>query len=133
MALSGSANMLSLAWSAMIAGQDRGERKTQHLQRTLSVSGFFLFLPSIIPAPSWSIKGRIGCPTKGMDRFHTQHIAKRQPSSWHPFDLSIRDLGHVPLSTVCTPYYKPFSANNMSSSKLDVWTFCPNQYKPCVF
>ena len=52
----------------------------------------------------------------------------------HPFNLSIRDLGPVPLSTVCTPYYEPFSANNTNNScKLDVGTFCPNQYKPFVF
>jgi len=70
---------------------------------------FFLFLPSVTPAPPWSIKGRAGHPTKGTDRFDTQHTTKQQLSSWRPFDLSIRDLGLVPLSTVCTPYYEPFS------------------------
>ena len=94
---------------------------------------FFLFLSSIIPAPPWSIKGGAGHPTKGVDQFHTQHTAKQQLSSWHPFDLSIRDLGPVSLSTVCTPYYEPFfGTNNTSSSTLDVGTFCPNQYKPYV-
>ena len=43
-------------------------------------------------------------------------------------------MGPFPLSPVCNPYYKLFSANNKSNSdKLDVGTFCPNQYKPCVF
>ena len=63
-----------------------------------------------------------------------EHTTEQRTSSRHPFTLSMRDLGHVPLSTVCTPYYEPFSANNMSnSSKLDIGTFFPNQYKPCVF
>ena len=88
-------------------------------------------------SPPWSIKGRVGHPTKGRDQFDTSHTtlptAEQQPSSRYSFNLSIRDLGPVPLSTVCTPYYEPFSANNTSSSKLDVGTFCPNQYKPCVF
>ena len=41
------------------------------------------------------------------------------PETWDP----------LPLSFVCNPYCKP-SAGNTSSSKLDVVTFCPNQYKP---
>jgi len=101
--------MLSLAWSAMLAGQAQGKRKTRLPRRTFSTFGFFLFLPSVTPAPPWSIKGRAGHPTKGTDRFDTQHTTKQQLSSWRPFDLSIRDLGLVPLSTVCTPYYEPFS------------------------
>ena len=108
MAMSGSANVLSLAWSAMPAGQAQGKRKTRRLRRTISTFGFFLFLPSITPAPPWSIKGRAGHPTMGTDQFHAKHTAKQQPSSWHPFDPFIRDLGPVPLSTVCTPYYEPF-------------------------
>ena len=36
---------------------------------------------------------------------------------------------HFPLSHVCNSYCKP-SAGNTSSSKLDVGTFRPNQYKP---
>ena len=80
------------------------------------------FLSYVISAPPWSIKGGAGHPTKGTDRFHTQHTVKQQPSSWHPFD-HFRDLGPVPLSTVCTPYYESFfGTNNTSSSKLDVGT-----------
>ena len=99
---------------------------------------FFFFLPSVIPASPSSIKGKAGHPTTENDRFNTpritSHTAEQQPSSQCPFDLSIRDLGHVPLSPVCNPYYKLFSDNNTSSShELDVGTFCPNQYKPCVF
>ena len=98
---------------------------------------FFFFLPSVILASPWSIKGKAGHPTKGMNRFNTprisSHIAEQQPSSQRPFNHSIRDLGPVPLSPICTPYYEPFSANNTSSNhELDVGTFCPNQYKPCV-
>ena len=64
----------------------------------------------------------------------TSYIAEQRPSSQQSFDLSIRDLGSFPLSPVCNPYYELFSANNTSSShELDVGTFRPNQYKPCVF
>ena len=80
----------------------------------------FHLSPICNPCSPWSIKGVAGHPTKGTDRFHTQHTTKQQLSSWRPFDLSIRDLGHVPLSTACTPYYEPFSStNNMSNNKLD--------------
>ena len=41
------------------------------------------------------------------------------PETWDP----------LPLSPVCNPYCKP-SADNTSSSELDVGTFRPNQYKP---
>ena len=41
MALSGSASVLSLAWSAMSAGLAQGKRKTQHIRRTFSTFGFF--------------------------------------------------------------------------------------------
>ena len=99
---------------------------------------FLFFLPSVIPASSWSIKEKAGYPTKGTDRFKapriTLHTAEQQPSSQHPFDLSIRGLGSVPLSPVCNPYYELFSVNNTSSNhKLDVGTFRLNQYKPYVF
>ena len=81
---------------------------------------FFSFLQHVTPAPPWSIKGRAGHPaegedqlTKKIDRYdsttHTMHTAKQRPSSWRPFDHSIRDLGPFPLSTVCTLYYEPFS------------------------
>ena len=109
---------------------------------------FSSFLPSIIPALPWPIKGKAGHPTKGIDSpqhishyimteplvSNLEHIVEQKPSSQHPFDLSIRDLGPIPLSPICNPYYELFSYNNMSSShELDVGTFCLNQYKPCVF
>ena len=98
---------------------------------------FFPLSPICNPCSPLVFKRRARHPAKGTDRFHTQHItqhiAKQQPSSWHPFDPSIRDLGPVPLLTVCTPYYEPFfGANNTSSSRLDIGTFCLNQYKPCA-
>ena len=98
-------------WHCLPCQQGRLKRKgrpVRHLRRTFSTFGFFLFLPSITPAPPWSIKGRAGQPTKGTDRFHTQHTAKQQPSSWRPFDIFVRDLGHISLLTVYTPYYEPF-------------------------
>ena len=109
---------------------------------------FSSFLPSVIPALSWPIKGKAGHPTKGIDSpYHIshhitaeplasnlEHIAEQRPSSRHLFDLSIRDLRPIPLSPVCNPYYELFSANNTSSShELDVGALCPNQYKSCVF
>ena len=35
-----------------------------------------------------------------------KHTAEKRPSSRHPFAPLTRDLGHVPLSTVCNPYYE---------------------------
>ena len=78
---------------------------------------FSFFLPYVIPALSWPIKGKAGHPTRGIDSPHCishyitaeplasnlEHIAEQRPSSRHPFDLSIRDLGHVPLSPFVTP------------------------------
>ena len=43
--------------------------------------------------------------------------------------LPLETWDHFPLSPVCNPYCKP-SAGNTGSSKLDVGTFRPNQYKP---
>jgi len=35
-----------------------------------------------------------------------KHTAGKRPSSRHPFAPLIRDLGPVPLTTVCNPYYE---------------------------
>ena len=94
----------------------------------------------------WPIKGKVGHPTKGHQKnnpshniilepvaSNLEHIAEQRPSSRYPFVLSTRDLGPVPLSPVCNPYYKLFNASNTSSNnELDVGTFHPNQYKPHV-
>ena len=93
---------------------------------------FFPVSPICNPCSPLVYKRGTGHATKGTDRFHTQYTAKQQPSTWRPFDLSIRDLGPVPLSTICTPYYEPFSVLKHEQHKLDVGTFCLNQYKPCV-
>ena len=62
---------------------------------------FFFSLPSIILASSWSIKGKVGHPTKETDQLNTpritSHIAEQRPSSQHPFDLFHQRL---PLSLV---------------------------------
>ena len=77
-------------------------------------------LMSVIPALPWPIKGKVGYPTKGIDSPHhtsqhitakplasnLEHIVEQRSSSQHPFDLSIRDLGPVPLSPVYNPYYE---------------------------
>ena len=61
---------LSLAPSAVSAWLAQRKRKTRHLQRTFFASGFFFLLPSIIPAPPWSIKGKAGHPTREIDSTH---------------------------------------------------------------
>ena len=135
---------LSLPPPTMSTGSAQRKRKTRRPWRTSLASGFFSFLPFVIPALPWPIKGKAGHPTKGMDSsqhiiaeplaLNLEQLAKQRPSSRHLFDLSIRDLGSVPLLPVCNPYYELFSANNTSNNhELDVGTFRPNQYKPCVF
>ena len=129
--------MLSLAWSTMSGGQAQGKRKTRHLRRTFSTFGFFLFLLSVTPTSPWSIKGRAGHPTKGTDRFsyttcHTTHsqAATELLASFRPFH---QRLGTCPSLDRLYPQLRTFfGTNNMSSNKLDVGTFCLNQYKPCV-
>ena len=73
---------------------------------------FSFFLPSVTRALPWPIKGKAGHPSKGISSRHRtshhitaeplasnlEHIAEQQPSSQHRFDLSIRDLGPVPLA-----------------------------------
>ena len=79
---------------------------------------------SITRAFPWPIKGKAGHPMKGT-RTHrnkspqlglkpieprtdqnTQAHSRETIESWHPFAPLIRDLGHVPLSTVYNPYYE---------------------------
>ena len=100
-----------------------------------------LFSPVVTRAFPWPIKGKAGHPIKGHRTTSDQrplasnleHIAEQQLSSRYPFVLSTKDMGPVPLSPVCNPYYELFSASNMSNSnELNVGTFCPNQYKPRV-
>ena len=94
---------------------------------------FFSFSFSSFPSTvtcdfPWPIKGKAGRPMKGgstrVDRITTHHInwdsnpsnpeptrthkhtAGKQPSSRHWFAPLTRDLGPVPLSTVCNPYYE---------------------------
>ena len=100
-----------------------------------------LFSPVVTCAFPWPIKGKAGRPIKGHRTASDQrplasnleHIAEQRPSSRHPFVLSTRDLGPVPLSPICNPYYELFSASNTSSSnELNIGTFRLNQYKPRV-
>ena len=100
-----------------------------------------LFSPVVTRAFPWPIKGKAGRPIKGHRTTSDQkpltsnleHIAEQRPSSRYPFILSTSDLGHVPLSPFCNPYYQLFSGSNTSSSnELDIGTFRPNQYKPHV-
>ena len=51
---------------------------------------------------------------------HT-HTAKSPLGPWHPFVPSIRDLGPIPLSTVCTPYYEPYLVLIIQAAAAD-WT-----------
>ena len=99
------------------------------------LSLIFLFSTVVTHTFPWPIKGKAWHPIKGhrttSDQkplaLNLEYIAEQRPSSRYPFALSTRDLGPVPLSPICNPYYKLFCASNMSSRhKLDVGTFCPN-------
>ena len=79
---------------------------------------FFLYCNHAFP---WPIKGKAGRPIRGIAthridldwnpsnpeliRTHKHTVGKR-PSSRHPFAPLTRDLGHIPLSTVCNLYYE---------------------------
>ena len=106
-------------------GLHRGKERPED-PKGLPLPLVLLFSPIVTRAFLWPIKEKAGRPTKGHRISHhitpeplasnLEHIAKQRPSSRHPFDLSIRDLGPVPLSPICNPYYELFSANNMSNS-----------------
>ena len=82
---------------------------------------FFSFPSTVTRAFPWPIKGKAGRPIRGIVthridsdwnpsnpepiRTH-KHTARKQTSSHHLFAPLIRDLGPVPLSTICNPYYK---------------------------
>ena len=121
-------------------GSHKGkERPSDH--EGLPLPLVLLFSPVVTRSFPWPIKGKAGRPIKrGASHENTshcikseplasnlKHIADQRPSSRHPFVLSTRDLGLVPLSPICNPYYELFSASKTNSSnKLDVGTFCPN-------
>ena len=91
---------------------------------------FSSFLPSVTHALPWPIKGKAGHPLMGIDSWHRtshritaeplasnlEHIAEQWPSSRHPFDLSTRDLGPIPLSPVCNPYSSLLPLNKCTFS-----------------
>ena len=94
-----------------------------------------IFSFNVTCAFPWPIKGKVGHPIKGegtasdQERLasNLEQIAEQRPSSRYPFVLFTRDLGPVPLSPVCNPYYELFGASNTGNShELDVGTFCPN-------
>ena len=102
------------------------------LEAIFSLS-FFYFSFSVTRAFPSPIKGEAGRPMQEKDRKTQEHDMSTRLSSDRA--LSIRSLlpletwDPFPLSPVFNPYCKP-SAGNTSSSKLDVGTFRPNQYKP---
>ena len=87
---------------------------------------FFSFSSSSFPSTvthafPWPIKGKAGHPIKGIATHRInwdsnpsnselttthKHTAEKRSSSRRPFAPLTRDLGHVPLSTVCNPYYE---------------------------
>ena len=99
----------------------RGERRTSGSFISLS---FFLFPTVVTSAFPWLIKGKAGHPTSGIDWSHIDSSNKHTASHQ-------RLRSYLPLSAVYNPYYK-LSAGNTSSPKLNVGTFGPNQYNPCV-
>jgi len=85
---------------------------------SLSFSSFPSTVTRVFP---WHIKGKAMRHIRGIATYRInydsnpsnpeptrthKHIAGKRPSSRHPFAPLTRDLGHVPLSTVCNPYYE---------------------------
>ena len=81
---------------------------------------FSSFPSTVTHAFPWPIKGKARHPIRGIATHHInsdlnplnlepirahKHIARKRPSSRHPFVPLTRDLGPVPLSTICNPYY----------------------------
>ena len=82
MALSGSADVPSLAWSGMTEVQAQGKGKARHLRRATSTLGFFLFLPSVNPLLPFVYKWEGRTPhEKGGSARHTTHHARSQAAT----------------------------------------------------
>ena len=101
--------MLSLAWFAMLAGQAQGKRKTRLPQRTFFTFVFFLFLPSVTPAPPWSIKGKAGHPYLGTT-FDGSIQHNTQPSS----NRALGVLSTIPSETWDLSVSRPFVPPTMN-------------------
>jgi hypothetical protein len=121
---------------AMGLHRRRRRRRRTRLLPLFSLSSFppvLLILPSICNLPSLStIKGKAGRPTKGNRTQAIGHLngGHRVHTHTHSF------IETWELSTVCNPYYGLSARYTSSSSRLDVGTFCPNQYTssclPCI-
>ena len=108
-------------------GYSRGKEKNEKEPKTFRITRpFFSFSSSsfsftVTRAFPWPIKGKTGHPIKGIAthridsdwnlsnpepiRTH-KHIVEKRPSSQHPFAPLTRDLGYVPLATICNPYHE---------------------------
>ena len=109
-----------------VGGTHVKEKKDPAILEDLFSFMFSPFPSAVTPAFPWPIKGKAGRPIRGIEQsirltietHHTdsdsnpepirahKHTAEQRPSSRHPFTLSIRDLGPVPLSTICNPCYE---------------------------
>ena len=110
----------------------RGKKDSAPSKDLLYPLVFFLFLPSVIPAPPWSIKGRAGHPTNGMDYFSTHNTQPSSNQALGVLSTFPSETWDLSLSRLYPLLQTFFGTNTTSGSKLDVRTFCPNQYKPCV-
>ena len=97
------------------------EKKDPAILEDFFSLSFSSFPSTITRAFPWPIKGKAGRPIRGIATHRIdlnsnpsnpelikthKHTAEKRPSSRHLFAPLTRHLGHVPLSTVCNPYYK---------------------------
>ena len=138
--LRGSANTPPLTRPTVLSRAGIGKKEDLAPSKDLLYLRHFPLSPICNPCSPWSIKRRAGPPTKGMNSqwissTHTTHHAYSQAAtellaSFRPFH---QRLGTFPsLDCLYSLLRTFFGTNNTSSSKLDVGTFNPNQYKPRV-
>ena len=106
-----------------IGGTRMKEKKDPAILKAFGSLSRSSFSSTVTHAFSWPIKGKVGHPIRGIATHHInldsnssnpepirtrKHTARNRLSSWHPFAPLTRDLGAVPLSTICIPYYELF-------------------------
>ena len=79
-----------------------------HRARRRAEQGWARFISQNHCTPVHTLRRALFCNHPDILQKHQQYC-RRLSNSWLPFDPSIRDLGPVPLSIVCIPYYEPFT------------------------
>jgi len=115
--LRGSANTPPLTQSAMLSRAGIGKKEDLAPSKDLLYLWYFPFSPicNLCFPLVYKREGRAPHQRdrRRTEKLNTHMILHTRLSSDQAlgdlFNHSIRDLGLVPLSTVCTPYYEPFS------------------------